>query len=422
MKVILIGAGGRGTNYTDLMADDRFDVVAVAEPVKDRREYIKNKHNIPEELCFSDWKPLLEKEKFADAAVIATMDKDHFDPTMAAIEKGYHLLLEKPVSPSVDECVKIANYAKEKGAKIMVCHVLRFSPFFRCIKDSINDGKLGDVISIHHAENVGNVHQSHSFVRGNWGNSKKSSFMLLQKSCHDMDIIQWLMDSPCKSVQSFGSLTHFTAANAPQGSPDYCIEGCPHGDKCPYNAVKLYYDDKENLWFREAAAKKPKPSDEDILEVLKTTQYGKCVYKCDNDVVDHQVVNLEFENGAVASFNMCAFNQGNRCIRIMGTKGEIIGDMNKNSLEYYNFETKETTVINPSEKYLTNSIVDGHSGGDSGIVEIFYKYIEEGYYGDDVSEIGISVDNHIIAFAAEKSRLERRVVEMKDYRAEIGLK
>ena len=242
MKVILIGAGGRGITYTDLMTDDRFDVVAVAEPVDERREYIKNKHNIPEELCFSDWKPLLEKEKFADVAIIATMDRDHLEPTMAAIENGYHLLLEKPVSPSLDECVKIANYAKEKGVHIMVCHVLRFSPFFRCIKDMINDGILGDVISIHHAEHVGNVHQSHSFVRGNWGNSERSSFMLLQKSCHDMDILQWLMDSPCKSVQSFGSLTHFTAENAPEGSPDYCIEGCPHGDTCPYNAIKLYYD------------------------------------------------------------------------------------------------------------------------------------------------------------------------------------
>ena len=180
MKVILIGAGGRGKTYTDLMTDDRFEVVAVADPVKERREYIKEKHQIPDELCVTDWTPLLEKEKFADAVVIATMDKEHFEPTMAAIKKGYHILLEKPVSPSVEECVKISNFAHEMGVKILVCHVLRYSPFFRTIKNMINDGKLGDVLSVHHSECVGNVHQSHSFVRGNWGNSKESSFMLLQ--------------------------------------------------------------------------------------------------------------------------------------------------------------------------------------------------------------------------------------------------
>ena len=422
MKVILIGAGSRGKIYTDLMTDDRFEVVAVADPVKERREYIKEKHHIPDELCVTDWAPLLEKEKFADAAVIATMDKEHFEPTMAAIKKGYHILLEKPVSSSVEECVKISNFAREMGVKILVCHVLRYSPFFRTIKNLINDGKLGDVISVHHAECVGNVHQSHSFVRGNWGNSKESSFMLLQKSCHDMDIMQWLIDSPCKAVQSFGSLTYFTPENAPADSPEYCTDGCPHADTCFYNAIKLYYDDKENLWFREAATKKVKPSDEDVMNTLKTTQYGKCVYKCNNDVVDHQVVNLEFENGAVASFNMCAFNKGNRFIRVMGTMGEIYGDMDNNTIEYYDFTSKTTTEINACNENLSASIVDGHGGGDPGIVNAFYKYVTEDYYGDEISEIGISVDNHIIAFAAEKSRLERRVIELKDYKREIGLK
>ena len=422
MKVILIGAGSRGKIYTDLMTDDRFEVVAVADPVKERREYIKEKHHIPDELCVTDWAPLLEKEKFADAAVIATMDKEHFEPTMAAIKKGYNILLEKPVSSSVEECVKISNFAREMGVKILVCHVLRYSPFFRTIKNLINDGKLGDVISVHHAECVGNVHQSHSFVRGNWGNSKESSFMLLQKSCHDMDIMQWLIDSPCKAVQSFGSLTYFTPENAPADSPEYCTDGCPHADTCFYNAIKLYYDDKENLWFREAATKKVKPSDEDVMNTLKTTQYGKCVYKCNNDVVDHQVVNLEFENGAVASFNMCAFNKGNRFIRVMGTMGEIYGDMDINTIEYYDFTSKTTTEINACNENLSASIVDGHGGGDPGIVNAFYKYVTEDYYGDEISEIGISVDNHIIAFAAEKSRLERRVIELKDYKREIGLK
>ena len=252
LKVILIGAGNRGRLYTDLMEPEKFEVVAVAEPSKSLRDYIKNKHNIPEELCFESWDPIFEMDKFADVAVIATMDKLHYEPTMKAIAKGYDLLLEKPIAPTYEECVDIANLAKEKGVKILVCHVLRYAPLFRAIKDMINEGKIGKVISIHHCECVGNEHQSHSFVRGNWGNSDKSSCMILQKCCHDMDIMQWLIGEKCTRVQSFGNLTYFKEENAPEGAPDYCIDGCPHADTCYYNAVKLYVEGN-NLGFREVA-------------------------------------------------------------------------------------------------------------------------------------------------------------------------
>lgn len=422
LKVILIGAGSRGQRYTDEMDVEKFDVIAVAEPVTKFRNYIKEKHNIPDEMCFDTWEPLLEMPKIADIAIIATMDKMHYAPTMKAIEQGYNLLLEKPVSPDFKECVEIANAAKEKGIKILVCHVLRYNAFFMKIKEMINNNMLGKVMSIHHTECVGNLHQSHSFVRGNWGNSDRSSSMILQKCCHDMDIMQWLIGQPCKNVHSFGSLTYFTEKNAPKGAPEYCDESCPEFESCYYNAVKLYLQDEENLWFREVAAKKKVPSNHEVAEALKATQYGKCVYKCDNNVVDHQVVNLEFEDGAVASFNMCAFNKGGRFIRVMGTDGEIYGDADTNIIEYYSFKTKEKTQICATDTKMSDSIVDGHGGGDRGIVNTLYEYIVNDYEGDQLSEIGISTKNHLIAFAAETSRLEGRIVNLRKFEETLGLK
>jgi len=249
--------------------------------------------------------------------------------------------------------------------------------------------------------------------------------MLLAKSCHDIDIIQWLIDSKCTKAHSFGSLSYFTRENAPKDAPDYCIDGCPHADTCYYNAVKLYLDcTPENHpngydWFRDTATNLVKPSDEEVEKVLRTTQYGKCVYKCENDVVDHQVVNLEFENGATASFNMCAFNRGGRYIRVMGTKGEIYGDMDNDTITFFDFATRQETVINPAQCAVDGSLAGGHGGGDGGIVETLYKYLTEGYDGAWLSEIAISAENHLTAFAAETSRLENRVVDVEEYKASI---
>lgn len=420
IKVILIGAGLRGITYTDIMAGmgDRYEVVGVAEPVESRREYIREKHNIPKDRCFESWEPLLKLGKIADAAVIGTMDRDHFNPAMKAMELKYDLLLEKPISDNAYECAKIAEKAEEENVKVVICTVLRYTNFYGTLKEIIDSGKIGKVMAINQEECVGNVHQSHSFVRGNWGNSERSSCMLLQKSCHDMDILQWLVDSKLKKVQSFGMLTYFTEENAPKGSPDYCIQGCPEADTCPYNAVKLYYDDKENDWFRSAATHSANPTDEMVMDAITNSQYGKCVFKCDNDVVDHQSVNMLFENDVIVTFTMNAFNSGGgRFIHIMGTKGELRGDMTGNSpIVLYDFETKETVEIPTEGK---DGLVDGHGGGDRGIVETFYEYICGDYKGKAVPHISQAADNHLIVFAAEKSRLENKVIDFNEYKKEI---
>lgn len=426
-SAILIGAGLRGNGYTTRMCElrDQIKLIAVADPLKIRRDDIVRKHDIPDEMCFDTYEEILSKPKMADIAIIATMDNMHYAPAMKAIEMGYHILLEKPVAPTAQECVDIALAAQKKGVKVLVCHVLRYTPFYKKVKKLVMDGVIGDVMSIIQVEGVGNLHQSHSYVRGNWHSEEETTPMLLAKCCHDLDIIQWLMDAPCEKIQSFGKLTHFTAENAPAGAPRRCFEGnCPVAETCPYNCKKLYYDDKENHWFRCAAtrgiAKGDVPTDEEVATALRTTDYGLCVYHANNDVVDHQTVNLQFKSGANATLTMNAFNQGGRYIRIFGTKGELFARMVDENIDVYTFEDKKHTlvpVISPEEE----SIVGGHGGGDAGLVHELYDYFSDNYTGFCAADINISVKNHLLGFAAEKSRREDTVENIDAYFAGYGL-
>ncbi len=414
---IVIGAGSRGKCYSEEMnkLPEKFQIVGVAEPVEAKRKYFQDTFNIPEENCYDDWKPILEREKFADFAIISTLDRMHYEPALKAISLKYNLLLEKPVCPTAEECVAIERAAKEHGVKVVVCHVLRYTPIFNKIKEIIDSGKLGNIMSINHEECVGNTHQSHSFVRGNWGNSDESSAMLLQKSCHDLDILQWLIGKKCKKIQSFGTLSYFTEKNAPKDAPERCTDGCPHKDTCPYSTYELYMRNDTDFaeWFRSVVAKCPNPSDEQVMEALKTTQYGKCVYKCNNNVVDHQTVNMLFEDDITVTFSMNAFNKGGRFMHIFGTKAEMRAAMDGESpMEIFDFETRETTKIDLVGK---DGIAGGHGGGDVGIVNALYDYLTDAKTAEEVSEIGISCKNHMLVFAAEKSRQTNTVVDIDEY-------
>ena len=417
LKGIVIGAGSRGRCYSEemLKLPEKFEIVGVAEPVDAKRNYMRDKFSIPEENCFKDWTEILEKEKFADFAIIATLDRMHYEPAMKAIELKYDLLLEKPVCPEAEECVKIDRAAKEHGVKVVVCHVLRYTAIFKKLKDIIDSGTLGNIVSINHEECVGNTHQSHSFVRGNWGNSDESSAMLLQKSCHDLDILQWLIGKNCKKIQSFGTLSYFKESNAPAGSTERCTDGCPHKDTCPYSTYELYMrsDTDFSEWFRSVVAECPNPTDEQVYEGLQRSQYGKCVYKCNNNVVDHQTVNMLFEDDITVTFSMNAFNKGGRFIHIFGTKAELRAAIDGESpIEIYDFDTKETTKI---ELLGKDGITGGHAGGDEGIVNALYDYLTDAISADKVSEITISCKNHMLVFAAEKSRATNTVVDVDEF-------
>ena len=241
ISVIVIGAGNRGDRYAEQMHQlpDKYDIVGMADPQEARRVHFQKAYNVPAENCYAGWEEILSQPKMADVALISTVDNMHYYPALKAIELGYDLLLEKPVAPTAQECADIYNAARNKGVRVLVCHVLRYTPFFGRIKELLMEGAIGEVLSIDQVEGIGNVHFSHSYVRGNWHTTKTSAPMLLAKSCHDLDIIQWLLGKPCKQVSSFGSLTYFTPANAPEGAPVRCSDGtCPAYDTCPYNCIK----------------------------------------------------------------------------------------------------------------------------------------------------------------------------------------
>ena len=414
-KVILMGAGSRGRAYTDIMAhySDRFEVVGVADPVKERREYIREKHNISPDKCFERWEEMLSIPKFADIAIIATLDQDHVGPAVKAAELGYDMLLEKPIAPTAEDCAKIKKAADANGVKAVVCHVLRYTPMYSGLKKLLDDGVIGEIMSVDHIEAVGNTHQAHSFVRGNWRTTKETSCMLLQKSCHDLDLIQWLTGKECTRIQSFGSLTHFTKENAPDGAPDRCTDNCPYNEECYYSAYKHYYNEGATIGSKRAVTKMPEPTDEQILKALAEGPYGRCVYKCDNDVVDHQTVNMEFADSMTVTFSMNAFNEGGRRTRIMGTKGEI--NAYENQAHIYSFADRKTTTVQLAPEGLGETIESGHGGGDGGIVNALYDYLAGIRKATEVSELDISFKNHLLVFAAEESRKNGTVVDMKEF-------
>ena len=421
LKVILIGAGGRGRRYTNVMKTqpERFELVGIAEPVLSLREEIREFHGVDPANCYDSWDEILARPRFADIAIISTLDDLHYAPAMKAIELGYHLLLEKPIAPTPEECVAIQKQAEKYGTKIMVCHVLRYTPFFMQLKKILDDGIVGDIMSVEHIEAVGNVHQTVSFVRGRWGNEERSASMLLAKCCHDLDILQWLLGKNCIKIQSFGSLTHFRPENAPEGAPERCLDGCPYEKSCPYHAYEVYVRRVTGIASPRHTTRMANPTDEDIVNTINTTQIGKCVYKCDNDVVDHQIVNMEFEGGTTVSMTMSAFTKGGRRTHIMGTKGELWARMsNKETpFEFFDFATREMRFLDVKLDIAGDSITSGHGGGDGGIVNALYRYVTDELTAEEVSEIGISVKNHMLVFAAEESRHTDRVVSVPDYSA-----
>lgn len=406
ITAVVIGAGNRGCTYAGYAKNhpEELKIVAIAEPRAERLHDLADCVNVPFCNRFSNWEDLLDKPKMADCAFICTLDDDHIGPAIKAMEMGYDLLLEKPMSNTEDECRIIVQTAKQLNRKLTVCHVLRYTPFYMTLKALIDQGEIGEVTTINQIENVGYWHQAHSFVRGNWRNSVETSPMLLQKSCHDMDIILWLMGKNCLRVQSFGSLRHFTAENAPAGAPMRCLDGCPHENSCPYYAPKLYMDMERIGWPIDVIT-----TDftlEGRRKALEEGPYGRCVYHCDNDVVDRQVVNLDFEDGAIATFTMTGLSADfSRQLKIFGTEGQITADMGTKEIVLHRFGEEKRNI--PVDMGLEAS---GHGGGDYGIMSDFLNILRNG--GESRTSAEVSLQSHLICFAAERSRKENIVITL----------
>lgn len=415
MKLALIGAGQRGMIYAEYAYFKKnVQIAAVVESHEERRKNAAEKFGIAEENCFTCVDDFFAKGKICDAVILATMDKDHFGHAMAALDCGYDILLEKPISPDPKECMLIGQKAKELGQKIIVCHVLRYTNFFSKLKEIVDSGELGRIVAIQHSENVGNFHIAHSFVRGNWRRSDETSPIIMQKSCHDMDILTWLVDSDAKRIASFGSLRHFKEENAPEGSAQRCLQ-CKVADKCQYNAVKAYLPVRGE-W--PAVLLGPDQSEVGIMKALETSPYGRCVYRCDNDVCDHQVTIIEFKNGVNVSFTLSGFtNRMCREIKIMCEYGEINACDDGDQIEITRFNSNQVEQINKT--LIRTAQVEGfHGGGDSLLMEDFISSLEGGN-GESKTAIERSIESHMMAYAAELSRVTGKVVDLDELKAEL---
>ncbi|KAJ4934384.1 hypothetical protein JOQ06_007181 [Pogonophryne albipinna] len=420
VRLIVVGAGCRGEIYSSFgsIHPERLKVVGVADPRKFARTKLQQQHNIVDENIFEDWHTMVEREKFADAVAICTPDRLHKEPAVAFAKKGYHVLLEKPMATTAEDCTAIVEACTQSGVMLSVGHVLRYDPVIHNIKELIDAGAIGDVMHIQHLEPVGFWHFAHSFVRGNWRNEEESSFALLAKSCHDIDLIHhWAGARRCLKVTSFGSVSHFGKKDKPAGAGNHCLD-CSIEADCPYSARKIYMDrvkQGNTGWPVSVICPNSFPDIESVTEALETGPYGRCVYECDNDVCSNQVVNMEFEGGLTAAFSMVAFTEEicKRKTTIYGSKGELSCDGHE--VRVFDFLTQRSTKHSPlsgaPRRFMSMS---GHGGADYYLMDAFVSAVAN----NDPSLIRSGPEetllSHLLVFEAERSRLEGRVVYCGD--------
>ena len=385
-------------------ANPRSRVLAVAEPRTDYRHQMALQYGIPAGCVFPDWQTLVAARPAVDAAFIGTMDRDHIGPAIACLDLGYDLLLEKPMGISLEECQQIEAKQRATGRIVGVCHSLRYQAGFRRVKEILDSGRIGRPVTLDLIEQVAWWHQAHSFVRGNWGNSSRSTFMLLAKSCHDIDYLHYLLGRQCVKVSSFGALSYFRPENAPAGAGERCVH-CPVEPSCIYSAIRQYVDGKRDEWPGNMVSLDH--SRQAHYEAIRTGPYGRCVWKCDNDVVDHQTVNLLFEGDVTATFTMTAFTyDGGRRLRINGTLGDLAFDEKTIVVRRFGEPRAETIDLAGQE--------GTHGGGDQRIAD---EFVESLYTRDDgrlVANAQEALKTHSVVFAAERSRLEGRTIDLME--------
>ena len=409
VTVMVIGAGSRGRTYARYAEKfpGSMKVVGVADLNPNRRSAMAKKHGIPKENQFAHFNDALSGKKIADAVVISTPDNLHYEPCMKALALGYHVLLEKPVAPTEKECRDILKQARKYDRIVAVCHVLRYAPYFVALKQVLDSGAIGDIVSIQHMEPIQYAHMAHSYVRGNWPLADKTTPIILAKSCHDLDILRWLIGKPCQTIAAEGSLHLFRPENAPKGAPERCTDGCPHESECPYSAIDIYERRKRHLGVFDLPRKDPAL----IREKLKTTNYGRCVFRCNNDQCDHYVAIMKFEGDITASFTMDAFTPwGGRRTRIMGTKGFIEGDMK--TFTFYDFRSGHKSVWDQKVSEVAEYKGSGHGGGDHLLARDFVRAVSAGDEKLLSSTIDVSIESHVMGFMAEKSRKSMKKVKI----------
>ena len=459
IRILLFGAGNRGADaYGQYGLDhpDSVQFVAVAEPNQVRREKFAKAHHIPPDRQFTGWQEALSAGKIADAIINATQDHMHHSSSLGALGAGYDMLLEKPIAPTLEETLDIVRATEKSGQMLMICHVLRYTDFFQKVNTLLKSGVLGQIINISQSENVSYFHMAHSYVRGNWRSAAESAPMILAKCCHDLDLLYWFLDEKVSQLSSVGNLRHYRVENAPKGAPQRCTDGCPAAEDCPYDARRIYLESipikqavsqarnpflgiagkltlntpkfarvlgkiippfqkltEYSGWPRSTITEYPE-SDQAVLEALRYGPYGRCVYHCDNDVVDHQVVSMTFESGITTTLTMHGHShEEGRTLRVDGSHATLLGKFTYSEAW---LEIHPHTPA-PIQRFTFPTEVDqtaGHGGGDAGLMQRFV----EGINGEQIplTSARDALESHLMAFAAEEARLENKTVDMEAYR------
>jgi predicted dehydrogenase len=389
----------------------RTKFTAVVEPDDEKRVFFAASHHIPAERVFASYEDFFNSGiKDIDGVMIATLEDERLQPILKSMAKGYHILVEKPLCTNAAELIKLYDATINYAGILIVCHQLRLTPIYRTIKGLIDSGKYGKMVCVQHSENLSYSHMAHSFVRG-FFNSSRLTPMLLAKSCHDMDLLSYLIGGKAVKIASFGSLKYFRKENCPDNAPKFCLDGCKHYHTCPYHVLKLYFEpDTDQAYLRQMGVIKDK---DQLLELLKHNRFGRCVFQTDNDVVDNQTVQIEFEDDIHVSFTMCGHNgTERRMTKISMTNGEIEYDGMSNIIKVHSFEPL-------LEEAIKVNVTGTHGGGDRAIMDNFIDAIESGDKSILLTPIKDSLEGHLMVFAAETSRATATVVGLREYENQI---
>lgn len=429
IELAILGYGDRSSRYADyaILHPDQLGIIAVIDVNPLKLQQAKEKFNLSDDQLFLSLDEFLAKDIVCDAVINGTMDQIHYETTIKLLNKKYNLLLEKPITADVDELLEIERLAKQNNCKIVVCHVLRYTPFYSNIKKIIDSGELGKIVNIQMNEHVWHGHFVNSYVRGKWRSEKLcGSGLLLAKCCHDTDLMCWLNDNTVpENVSSFGSKNFFTEENAPEGSTKYCYQ-CPHNKECMFDAYKFQIEKDFIPFYTWADINKPldEITLEEKVEFLKKDTYGQCVFRTDMDIVDRQCVSVSFKNGSIGTLNMIGgTTKAGRHLHVICEMGEIVGyiEENKYTVRWYDKDQvcmEEKTVCLEDIANDEDNSVAGHYGGDYYIMKDFVAFLNGLETSVSTTVIEDSINGHLVCYSAEKSRKENVVVNLeKEYGA-----
>jgi predicted dehydrogenase len=425
LEAVIVGAGHRALLYASYAQHhpDELRITGVADPIAIRREQVARLYDLPPDRCFATAEELAAAPKFADVVINGTMDHQHVATSLPLLAAGYDMLLEKPFAASEAEMWELVEAVRRFDRTVMICHVLRYAPFYAEIRRQVLDGVIGDLLSVQTVEHVSYHHMAMAFVRGKWSQRDDChTSMLMAKCCHDLDLIAWMKSGiKPRIVASFGSNFQFRPERAPAGAGTRCLVDCEIEPDCLYSARKHYIDHPERwsfyVWTDLEHLEAPTLEDK-IASLKGDSPFGRCVWRTEMDVVDHQAVMIDFEDGATATHNMVGGTaKPSRSIHLVGTLGEIQGVFEESRFVIRHIDPRPGHEYGEHVVDLTvggdmHGAFGGHGGGDMRLVADFLRVARGEPPSISTTTLDDSIAGHLIGFGADRAMEEQRVVDV----------